>query len=560
MSTSNRYLDRLVANLEQDGSAIFCRMVGLAGVDEITWGDFRQDCCRFRDAYVSSGLRPGDLVLVFLRHVRELYGAFFGAQIGGFVPSFMPCASPRQDPKIYWSSHNELMQRIKPAAVVASRDTFKEMVDAGFDLGSARTIFLEEVRNSNVLQTEIDCSGIGEDTIGLLQHSSGTTGLKKGVALSFGAIANQADSYGRSLKLTDDDVIVSWLPLYHDMGLIACCVLPAYFNIPITHIDAFFWIGRPAVLFEHIQRDRGTLCWMPNFAYEHMANLLARRASSYVLSTLRALINCSEPCKASTFDKFAESFAASGLVKEQLQCCYAMAESVFAATQTEIGQLPHRVRVEQDSIARGQQLSIVKEGGLELIACGKPLGDIQIEVVDESRQVLPQPAVGELALSGTFLFSGYNQEPEKTSQQLHNGVYYTRDLGFIHDGHVFILGRLDDMIIVNGRNIYAHEVESVVSGIEGAKSGRTLAAPLFDERVGSNTLLIIAEKEPNLSVDEDTIRREIMEGIHSTFNVTPHKIRLVEAGWLIKTTSGKISRKANLQKYIEEAAGVSTHA
>ena len=138
---------------------------------------------------------------------------------------------------------------------------------------------------------------------------------------------------------------------------------------------------------------------------------------------------------------------------------------------------------------------------------------------------------------------------------MHDGVYYTRDLGFIHDGHVFVLGRLDDMIIVNGRNIYAHEVESVVSGVEGAKSGRTLAAPLFDERVGSNTLLIIAEKEPDLAIDEDAIRRDIMEGIHSTFNVTPHKIRLVDAGWLIKTTSGKISRKANIQKYLEEAAG-----
>jgi len=555
MSTSNRYLDRLVSNLQQDGTAVFCRMVGSAGVEEITWGDFRQDCCRFRDAYAGAGMQSGHLVLIFLRHVRELYGAFFGAQIGGFVPSFMPCASPRQDPKIYWSSHNELMQRIKPAAVVASRETFKEMVEAGLVLGSARKIVLEDVRNNDVARPEIDCGHSGEDAIGLLQHSSGTTGLKKGVALSFGAIANQIDSYGRSLKLDGDDVIVSWLPLYHDMGLIACCVLPAYFNIPIVHIDAFYWIGRPAVLFERIQRDKGTLSWMPNFAYEHMASLLGRRASSYDLSTVRAIINCSEPCKASTFDKFADSFAAAGLAKERLQCCYAMAESVFAATQTEIGQLPHRVRVSPENLGRGQELSVLAEGGVELIACGKPIAGINIEVVDESRRPLPPSTVGELALSGTFLFSGYNKEPEKTAQQLHDGVYYTRDLGFIHDGHVFVLGRLDDMIIVNGRNIYAHEVESVVSGVEGAKSGRTLAAPLFDERVGSNTLLIIAEKEPDLAIDEDAIRRDIMEGIHSTFNVTPHKIRLVDAGWLIKTTSGKISRKANIQKYLEEAAG-----
>lgn len=555
MSTSNRYLDRLVSNLQQDGAAVFCRMVGTAGVEEITWGDFRQDCCRFRDAYAGAGMQSGQLVLIFLRHVRELYGAFFGAQIGGFVPSFMPCASPRQDPKIYWSSHNELMQRIKPAAVVASRETFKEMVEAGLDLGSVRKIVLEDVRNNDVARPEIDCGHSGEDAIGLLQHSSGTTGLKKGVALSFGAIANQIDSYGRSLKLDGDDVIVSWLPLYHDMGLIACCVLPAYFNIPIVHIDAFYWIGRPAVLFERIQRDKGTLSWMPNFAYEHMANLLGRRASSYDLSTVRAIINCSEPCKASTFDKFADSFAAAGLAKERLQCCYAMAESVFAATQTEIGQLPHRVRVSPENLGRGQELSVLAEGGVELISCGKPIAGINIEVVDESRRALPPSTVGELALSGTFLFSGYNKEPEKTAQQLHDGVYYTRDLGFIHDGHVFVLGRLDDMIIVNGRNIYAHEVESVVSGVAGAKSGRTLAAPLFDERVGSNTLLIIAEKEPDLAIDEDAIRRDIMEGIHSTFNVTPHKIRLVDAGWLIKTTSGKISRKANIQKYLEEAAG-----
>jgi acyl-CoA synthetase (AMP-forming)/AMP-acid ligase II len=233
-----------------------------------------------------------------------------------------------------------------------------------------------------------------------------------------------------------------------------------------------------------------------------------------------------------------------------------MAESVFAVTQTDIGQLPRRVRIDPESLARGRQLAFVESGGVELIACGKCIDGIDVKIVDEDRrEIVQQPAVGELALSGHFMFSGYNKEPEKTAQQLDNGVYFTRDLGFVYDGHVFVLGRLDDMIIINGRNIYAHEVESVISNVEGAKSGRNLAAPLFDEKVGSNTLLIIAEKEPELAIDEEKIRRAIMDAIHSTFNVTPHKIRLVDTGWLIKTTSGKISRSANLRKYIAESAG-----
>jgi len=545
---SNAYLDRLQRHLTERRTQTFCRLVAADGETVLSWQDLGVLVDRFLAAYRLASLVPDDQVLIFLRHRPELYGSFFGAILGGLVPSFMPCTSPRQDPKVYWSSHQQLLERIRPAAVVADRATFAEMLAAGLDLGTARRIVIEELTSAAGSTGSIRPRR--SDAIALLQHSSGTTGLKKGVALSFDAIVRQLESYAEALGAGDSDVIVSWLPLYHDMGLVACCLMPAYLGIPIVHIDPFTWVARPELLLDALTRHAGTLAWVPNFAFDHMAMVAGRRSADYDLSRVRAFINCSEPCKPASFDRFATAFAASGVRHDQLQCCYAMAETVFAVSQTQPGAPVRRLRVDPKSLERGRLPRLVDDDlpGGELLETGSPIAGVEVSVHDEQRRVLPHPTVGEIGIRGAFLFSGYNRDPERTAERLVEGTYFTRDLGFVLDGRIYVLGRIDDLIIVNGRNLYAHEVEAVVGSVEGVKPGRSVAVAFFDARLGSENLIVIAER-PHASVRADAeIRRDIMRMVYSTFEVTPWRVHIVGEGWLIKTTSGKISRSENLAR------------
>jgi acyl-CoA synthetase (AMP-forming)/AMP-acid ligase II len=551
----NRYQEALLGHFAQRGEAVFCWQVGEGGEEAITWRALEADCRRFGAAYREAGVEAGDQVLIFLRHVPELYGAFFGAMLTGVTPAFMPCSSPRQDPDLYWRSHQELLRRIAPAAIVTDAATLAEMTAAGLELDATRTILIEEVRPAAALEPR----AMAEDAIALLQHSSGTTGLKKGVALSWAAIVRQAESYAAAIALSNDDSIVSWLPLYHDMGLIACLILPAYFATPMTHLDPFHWIGRPQTLFEHLEKRAGALTWLPNFAFEHLAATAGRRAAKWDLSGVRAFINCSEPCKPATFDRFAAAFAPSGVRPDQLQCCYAMAETVFAATQTPMGALPHRLDVDPASLDRGCNTRIVAPGtGVTLIETGSAIEGLRLSIHDEGRAPLEEGCVGEIAIAGDFLFSGYNGDPVRTHERLQGGLYFSRDLGFLREGRLYVLGRMDDLIIINGRNLYAHEIEAQVNAVAGIKPGRAVAIAWFDPRVGSETLVIMAERARAAPHTDEELRRAVMIAVHSVFNVAPRAVELLEEGRLIKTTSGKISRKENLARYIETIATAAT--
>lgn len=545
-----RYQRAILRHFQERSDEVFCRQVGDGGETTISWRDLEADCGRFGGAYETAALKPGDQVLIFLRHVPELYGAFFGAMLTGLTPAFMPCSSPRQDPSLYWRSHQALLTQIRPAAVITDAATLGEMRAAGLSLEGAALVLIEALPAA-----PLAARLVAEDRIGLLQHSSGTTGLKKGVALSFAAIARQVESYAAAISLAGDDVIVSWLPLYHDMGLIACLILPAYFATPVVHLDPFHWIGRPDTLFEQMVKRRGTLTWLPNFAFEHLAATVARRADRWDLSGMRAFINCSEPCKAATFDRFAAAFAPSGVRPDQLQCCYAMAETVFAVAQTGMRgggavALPARIWVDPASLDRGCVPAAVPAGqGVELIETGRVIEGLELTVHDEAGEIIEAGRIGELGIAGAFLFSGYNRDLARTAERLRGGVYFSRDLGFVRDGRLYVLGRMDDLIIVNGRNLYAHEVEAQINGVPGLKPGRAVALAWFDPRIGSETLVIMAERARASARADEAVRREVIGLVHSIFNVTPRAVELLEEGRLVKTSSGKISRKENLARY-----------
>ncbi|MGH7073609.1 MAG: AMP-binding protein, partial [Stellaceae bacterium] len=327
--------------------------------------------------------------------------------------------------------------------------------------------------------------------------------------------------------------------LYHDMGLIACLLLPAYFGIPFAHLDAFEWVARPELLFAAIEAHRGTLVWQPDFAFAHLAARVSG-ARRYDLSAMRAFINCAEPCRAESFAGFLDRFAASGVKREMLQSCYAMAESVFAVSQTAPGSVP-----------RTRMIGAPKRPAMAL---GRPIAGIEVSVRRRDGREARDGEIGEIALRGAFTLKGYFRNPGLTSDRIRAGWYLTRDLGCVIDGEIHVVGRRDDVLIVHGRNLHAGEIEAAIAALGLTRPGRAVAFTHHDARHGGNGLVILAERRRQGGLDDDAIIGRIAVHIRAMFDVQPREVRLVPPGFIVKTTSGKVSRQGNRRKYLAAIA------
>jgi fatty-acyl-CoA synthase len=485
-----------------------------------------------------------EVVLLFLPQVPEAIACFFGAMAAGAVPSFMPLPSAKQEPRRYWAGHRQLLALIRPAVVVAPR-AHVEAIAGLCEPGTTRVLVFED--GPPDAEPTLPQEPAAE-AVALLQHSSGTTGLKKGVTLGHAAIVAQVETYAATLGASADDTVVSWLPMYHDMGLIACTVMPALLGQTLVLLDPFEWVAAPSMLFEAITVHRGHWVWLPNFAFEHLRRTVPADGSRFDLRSVRAFIDCSEPCRAATFDRFATAFAPLGVQSAQLQVCYAMAETVFAVTQTPPGAPPRRLRVRGDRLA-AHEVVPAPDGDVELLSCGPLLPGCvaNIERRDDGC-ASPVLEVGEIVVSSTFLFSGYYRRPELSAQVLAHGRYRTRDLGFVHDGELYVLGRKDDLLISNGRNYFAHEIEQIANRVEGIKAGRNVALGLYNPDIGSDEVWLVQECGDADPAATRALRRSVRLAVQEQLGLTLRDVVLVPPGWLVKTTSGKISREANLGK------------
>jgi acyl-CoA synthetase (AMP-forming)/AMP-acid ligase II len=272
---------------------------------------------------------------------------------------------------------------------------------------------------------------------------------------------------------------------------------------------------------------------------------------------MRAFIDCSEPCKAATFREFEETFRAMGVRMGQLQTCYAMAETTYAVTQSRIGEVTRSVSVDQMLLSRtGEVRPVAQNAGAsaEFLSVGPAIEGAEILILDDQGQAAPGGRMGEIALRSTSLFSGYFELPDVTARVFHDGWYLTGDLGFLLEGELYITGRKKEMFIVRGRNFFAHEIESAVNACEGVKPGRAVAIGVFNDAIGSEEVTVIAESE----VEDPVARRRISTAVKllldERMGLQVRSVEVVAPGWLIKTTSGKISRKENLVKYQAQRA------
>ncbi len=521
----------------------------------ITYSQLLQGAQGFASAFEKAGVRPGEVMILILQHGRQLIYSYWGAVIHGGIPSIMPFLTEKLSPERYRADLSALISVTRPAAIVTYAEFEVEVQAALKESGSVCAVILAE----NVSAQIVDVSsweGLtrAPEDLALLQHSSGTTGLQKGVALSHRAVFIQLDAYSKTLKLHADDVIVSWLPLYHDMGLIAGFLLPVLYGVPLVLMSPFDWVRAPYRLMQSVSRHKGTLSWLPNFAYNFCAQKIRDRHLEGVdLSSWRAIINCSEPVRWESHEAFREKFKAYGLREDALQTSYAMAENVFAVTQSRLADSPKVEVIDREAFMAER---IVKDANdnpaIKVMSSGLPLPNVQIKIVDEQGTPLAERIVGEIALKSDCMLSGYYNRPDASEKAFSDGWYMTGDYGYISGGEVFVAGRKKDMIIVGGKNVYPQDLEALTYEVAGVHAGRSVAFGTFDDEQGTEEVVIIAE----IDSDEIAEQQKVAEAIrlHVTRNsaIALRHVKVVGPRWIVKTSSGKTARSANKEKYLNE--------
>ena len=511
----------------------------------------------FARTFAREGIQPGEVVVLILQHSENLLYAFWGAILHGAIPSIMPFLTEKLSPERYRADLSSLMSVTRPAAIVTYPEFENEVRSAIQEGDSVRSVI---ITNEVESQTDLDLDALSglqrnPDDIVLLQHSSGTTGLQKGVALSHQSVFNQLDAYGKVLALDDEDVVVSWLPLYHDMGLIAGFIMPILSGIPLVLMSPFDWVRAPYKLMQSVAKYRGTLTWLPNFAYNFCAQKIRDRHLEDVdLSSLRAIINCSEPVRWESHNAFYERFKGFGLKWEALQTSYAMAENVFGVTQSSLGNDPVVDEIDREAFMVERVAKSPSDGrpSMTMMSSGRPLENVKIRILDENGGDAPERVVGEVALQSNCMLNGYYNREDITRKAIVGGWYLTGDYGYVADGEVFVSGRKKDMIIVGGKNVYPQDLEALTYEVPGVHGGRSVAFGIFDETQGTEDVVIIAEVD---SVDE-TEQQKIADAIrlHVTKNsaIALRYVKVVDPKWIIKTSSGKTARSANKEKFIRE--------
>jgi acyl-CoA synthetase (AMP-forming)/AMP-acid ligase II len=513
----------------------------------LTWAELVASARAHARNLREQNVRPGDVCAVILRPQPELYGVWLGVQAAGAIPAVLPFPNPRTHP-------DKLRHGLEGMASSSGLDFI--LTDASLEASlrplvtgaksTVRAVLLPRRAAADVRGDDLCLDGVRPDAPALLQHSSGTTGLQKAVMLSHEEILRHAAHYAAAIRLSPSDRVVSWLPLYHDMGLIAAFLVPLLNGVTSVQMDPFEWVAAPITFMQAVSRERGTLAWLPNFAYGFMAERLRPEDMEGLrLDSVRLLVNCSEPIRAESHDRFRAAFEPFGLRPGALAGCYAMAETTFAVTQTRPSADARRLDVDRDRLAAGFVEPAREAGAARTCASsGAPIEGCRLDVRGDDGAALPAGRVGEIWVRSESMFSGYRNRPELTAEVLQGGWYRTGDYGFVDGGECFVVGRKKDIIIVAGKNIYPEDVEDAVNEVPGVLKGRVVAVGLPDERLGTERVAVIAESELTAPAEVRRLELDIKRtGIE--IDVSIAEVFVVPPRWLVKSSSGKPSRKEN---------------
>ncbi len=543
----------LAWHVEQHAEQVHIRLYG---------DDDKGECLTYKALHVQAailasglqqlGLTSQRAVAIMLPTGHDYFLSFFGALLAGGIPvPLYPPVRPaqieehlRRQVGVLNNSQAVLLITVTEAKGVARLlaaqvPTLKRVVTVEDLIGEAR-----------ILEAK---PALRAEQIALVQYTSGSTGSPKGVMLSHQNLLANVRCSGEAIGASPRDVFVSWLPLYHDMGLIGAWLGSLYYGIPLVIMSPLAFLTRPERWLWAIHRYRGTLSAAPNFAYE----LCARRISldkleGLNLSSWRLAFNGAEAVSPSTLKSFIERFAPFGFRAESMAPVYGLAECSVGLAFPPLGKAPTVDRVDRGSLTRmGRAIPADSsdKNALRFVACGRPLPRHEIRIVDSGGHELPERHEGKLQFRGPSATRGYYRNPEETRRLFDRDWLETGDRAYMVEGEVYITGRTKDIIIRGGRNIYPHEVEQGVGRIPGIRQGCVAVFGSADALSGTERVIVLAETREVDPARRGALQAEVNAAVTDLIGMPPDEVQLVPPHTVLKTSSGKIRRLASRELY-----------
>ena len=398
--------------------------------------------------------------------------------------------------------------------------------------------------------------------IALLQYTSGSTGDPKGVTLTHANLLANMRVIAKGVQLDQSHVGISWLPLYHDMGLIGAWLTLMLHGVPLVVLSPLAFLTRPERWLQAMSKHKATITAAPNFAYELCVRKISDKAMEGVdLSSMRIVMNGAEPVNPETLERFANRFEKYGFRRETMLPVYGLAEASLGVTFPPLNRGPRVERVEREAFtAQGQAVPAAHgdESAIAFVSVGKPFPGHEVVIVDEQGNPLPERTEGFLWFRGPSATSGYYENPEATGKLLPQGPAQGQgeypwlnsgDRAFQADGEIFITGRSKDIIIKGGRNLYPHEVEELAARAEGIRKGCVVAFGLKDAGSGTEKLVIVAESREQDAGRRAAIVAAINDEVSRGLGLPPDRVELIPSGSIPKTSSGKLRRDGTKQLY-----------
>ena len=519
-------------------------------VEELTYGELYERASRIAAGLEALGLEPGQQAGLMLPTGLEYFAAFLGVLIAGAVP--VPLYPPFRP--------SQLEDHLRRQAGILNTAQARVLVAMPEVLPLARLVKAQIPTLGRVVTVEeLEATGapprrpaLKEQDVAFLQFTSGSTADPKGVILTHGNLLANLRAIDGSIELSTRDVVISWLPLYHDMGLIGAWMAPLYFGMQLVLMSPLSFLTRPARWLKAVDRYRGTLSAAPNFAYELCLKKIDDAEIEGVdLSSWRASLNGAEPVSPETIRRFSERFAAYGYKPGAMLPVYGLAENSLALSFPPWGRGPRIDAVERERLSgAGEAVAASDEtGALRFVGCGYPLPGHEVRIVDATGAELGERHEGRLQFRGPSATSGYFRNPEATRQLFDGDWLDSGDHGYIAEGEIYITGRAKDMIIRAGRNIYPHELEEAVGDLEGVRKGCVAVFGAADEASGTEKLIVLAETREK---DEEVRARlvDAIQGVTVDLTGTPaDDVVLAPPHAVPKTSSGKIRRAAGRELY-----------
>lgn len=519
----------------------------------VTFGEFRRRARVDARALHAQGVKYGDRVVLIMPQGIAAMAAFVGAMILGAVPAFLAYPNFKVEPAKYRSGLAGVTANLSARAVVIDQNFPQEMMEC-VSLCSDTKLLRAGTRERSAETAELPSSSeIQPRSLAFIQHSAGTTGLQKGVALTHAAVLRQLSYLYDALKIESTDRVYSWLPLYHDMGLIACFMLAMACHLPVVMQSPIDWVMQPESMLQVVSRFRCTLSWMPNFAFQFVPRHTPQnRWTDYDLSSLRLLVNCSEPVRAASMLEFKNAFKIRGGV---MQSSYAMAENVFAVTQSEISKPSPSVIWVDGQQFRGAhrivRVAVGTAGSMSFTSSGRLLPNHQVRIVPDSNAA--KDCVGEILIRTDCLFEGYFNRPDLTGELIVDGWYRTGDLGFMVDDELYVVGRKKDLLIIGGENVYPQDIEEIASSHPAVHDGRAIAMGVYNPNLGTEDIVVVAEVDREESLaDTIGLEQEIRSRVVAGLGIAVRTILLRPPKWIVKSTAGKAARSVTREKLLRE--------